>query len=171
MALDRLSAVSLPARSVKPTFSHIKNAPGNSRGRPRRRARRVHDGRDEHTYGGARRLIVPPDIPPTIACSAHGRARLSQCVTVPCVHTGGRRRDSVRDFRRRRRRSESMTPSTSRWHAPGRAIDRAGVGAFKIKGCQSGTVQRAARRSPTPQRSSSTHKRWRPSAPTTRSAP
>ena len=55
---------------------------GRYRGRPRRRARRGDDGRDQHAYGarGARRLVVPPDIPPTIACSAPRRARLSQCV-------------------------------------------------------------------------------------------
>ena len=68
----------------------VQNGTRHVRGRPLTRlgvqktgqAQASSDGRDQHSYdgGGARHLVVPPDIHPTIACSAHRRARLSQCV-------------------------------------------------------------------------------------------
>ena len=81
MALDRLSAVSLPARSVKPTFSHNKKKLQATPRRPRRRARRVHDGRDQHAHGTSRRLELSPltSPRPLLAPRPDGRGYHSVC--------------------------------------------------------------------------------------------
>ena len=122
------------------------------------------DGRDKHAHGGARRLIPlihPPR--PLLAPRADVRGYHSVCNSTLTVAA-----TRVRDFRRRRRRSESAAPTMSRWNAPGRCHRSCGCRcAFKNKRLPDWNSAQT-KRCPTPGGSSRTNKRWRPSAPTTR---